>query len=337
MSELDPSTRGTNVPPPPPPLAPLRAPGTVPVMPIDSLGYGTPWQRQRPGVITAIGVISIIMAALGMLGGLGSGVQMIGFAMMSTVSRTMATAGANAGATPSATTSPTSLPTSLSAADVQAVIAQVETLAKVQLTAAQSQAITQQLNAPGQVLVPPAASPQAAASQVQYAAKNIGGEVTFTTANGFMTVQPNGTVSSVSQFAAWGGGGGTMPVINIPPAAMVAAIVTWILSFGLAIFLLVCGIATLRQAASGRRLHLIYAWLKIPVAIASAAATAWLYHAMFGAFAGAGGGGPTWGLSVVGLVPALGLLYPVALLVVLNTRTVREYYATVTPVTEGAR
>ena len=46
----------------PPPL-PAVAPATPP-LPAQALSYPSPWFQARPGIITAIGVISIIVASL---------------------------------------------------------------------------------------------------------------------------------------------------------------------------------------------------------------------------------------------------------------------------------
>ena len=81
----------------------------------------------------------------------------------------------------------------------------------------------------------------------------------------------------------------------------------------------------LRQSLRGRRLHLIYAAIKIPVAIAAGVAAAWVERDLVanGAAFGAVGVGV-----FSGLVPALlAIAYPVALLLVLNLKDVREYFS----------
>src|SRR5439155_23392467 len=57
------------------------------------------------------------------------------------------------------------------------------------------------------------------------------------------------------------------PFGKISSTAAIIAIVETVISAGLAIFLAIAGILVLRDARSGRRLHLIYATLKIPLII----------------------------------------------------------------------
>jgi hypothetical protein len=96
---------------------------------------------------------------------------------------------------------------------------------------------------------------------------------------------------------------------------------------GLAVYLLVCGILTLRQSARARRLHLVYAFIKIPLSITAGVASAWVMRDMMSGFAGAAGAPPLQVTLFTGFVPVLlGCAYPVALLIALNLRWVREYY-----------
>ena len=99
-------------------------------------------------------------------------------------------------------------------------------------------------------------------------------DVTFP--NGWATIGPQGQV--VSSLAGGRRGG------PAPAAARSARTARpWrcrcsrrVVGMGLALYLLVCGILVLRESPRGRRLHLIYAVLKIPVAIAGALAVWWL-------------------------------------------------------------
>ena len=104
------------------------------------------------------------------------------------------------------------------------------------------------------------------------------------------------------------------------------------LSIALAIYLLVIGIMVLRQSPRGRRLHFIYVFFKIPLAIAGPIAFLWMFSGFLASFAfSPGGSSPAtfvyiiWGVVLV----VLGAAYPVGLLFALNARTVRDYYNSV--------
>jgi hypothetical protein len=102
---------------------------------------------------------------------------------------------------------------------------------------------------------------------------------------------------------------------------------TTVASVGLAIFLLVSGIMTLGQSPRGRRLHLIYAAIKIPLEIVAVLAAMWLARDFMSAVNPAGAGGMPTGLGLFsGLMALLGIAYPVGLLIAFNTRSMREYY-----------
>lgn len=95
----------------------------------------------------------------------------------------------------------------------------------------------------------------------------------------------------------------------------------------LAIYLLVIGIMVVSNSPRGRRLHLIYAYLKLPLAIITAIASALMMQQLF---AGTGAGiAMNVGMSVSLIVNMLfACMYPIAVLIVMNTRTVRRYYMT---------
>jgi hypothetical protein len=97
----------------------------------------------------------------------------------------------------------------------------------------------------------------------------------------------------------------------------------------LAMLLMTAGILTLRDSRKARRLHLTFALLKFG-AIALAVYASWHYAdaflaAMSQAGAQANAAGPF--LAMVSAAPAaIACIYPLALLVALNTRSVRAYY-----------
>jgi hypothetical protein len=98
----------------------------------------------------------------------------------------------------------------------------------------------------------------------------------------------------------------------------------------LSVFLIIIGITMLMQHRRARRQHLIYAWLKIPVAIVASIAYGMMMSQMMTAAAGApvGFGAMVTGMAagVAAFYLVIGCAYPIALLIVMNTKSVKEYY-----------
>jgi hypothetical protein len=120
---------------------------------------------------------------------------------------------------------------------------------------------------------------------------------------------------------AWGFGAGA-PVFKLSPVAAALVMVEAAFSAAIAIYLLVIGILTIRQSRRGKRLHIIYAILKIPVAVFGVIATAW----MWATFVAPGPGASSAVAATMGLLASVGLIYPIILLIVLNVGTARDYY-----------
>jgi hypothetical protein len=138
---------------------------------------------------------------------------------------------------------------------------------------------------------------------------------------------------------------GTSAAVNARPQVKVGALAqaTWYLtsitSGLLCILLLIAGIMTLRGAKGGRRAHLWWAWLKLPIAILGAIGVGWMFavFAEVGAAKNAAPGapiGPPAADSVVaGVVMAviqgcLSVAYIAAVIIAMNLRHVRAWYAT---------
>lgn len=134
----------------------------------------------------------------------------------------------------------------------------------------------------------------------------------------------------------------TAPVVmtgmfDLSTLSIVLSVASAVVAFLLSAFLLVLGIMVLMDAPRARRGHLLYAWLRIASAVLAAVATFYMYTEMFDGMTAAGGTGgmPPRVSSMIGLVAAAGsavfaCIYPVALLIVMHTRTVRDYYARLT-------
>ena len=209
----------------------------------------------------------------------------------------------------------------LSTPEIQAVARQAQAISGNQLTAAQVKALEAQLAVPGQGLVPRERA-GIGATMVDVAAD---GSATIYFTGSEIALAPDGQVLRLNIVTA----PMFMPAPTMSLEALTMLIVSVLLSIALAVLLLSAGIMTLRQSPKSRRLHLVYAVLKIPVAIASGLAVVWMIDSFATGVStspqGAGNLARWWGLGPA----AVACLYPLILLVVLNTRSVREYFASV--------
>jgi len=100
-----------------------------------------------------------------------------------------------------------------------------------------------------------------------------------------------------------------------------------LLSAAVAAYLIVAGILTLRNSLSGARLHWIYLILKLPLALIAGGLTWWLWSE----FLTVQSTNPSSGFASFAAITALigivfAALYPLALIFILQSRTVRDYY-----------
>jgi hypothetical protein len=212
--------------------------------------------------------------------------------------------------------------------DVQAVINRIQTMSGQQLSPAHASALRSMLSSPSQGLITPrkpgGIAPDQQVTQVMLNSGNLN---VMTTSGGLM-LSPNGTVVNSWSMAGGGFGGPMAPPFRIPAAAALMTGLESLASLLLAVFLLVCGILTLRQNRWGRRGHLIYAALKIPLVIVAAIGWAWLFYSMSSTVTGGSANPQSSLVSMLqaGGYAAVGLIYPIALLIVFTRRKVREYY-----------
>lgn len=121
----------------------------------------------------------------------------------------------------------------------------------------------------------------------------------------------------------------------ISNSSIVMQTVTGVLNGALSALLLVAGIFTVRARPAGRTMHLWWAWLKIAVSLFGAVATYIFWREFIGQTAAASGQpnvaatALSTGLimSLMGL--GLAILYPIAVLIVMNLRSVRNYLSSV--------
>ena len=226
------------------------------------------------------------------------------------------TAGAMPATSPSTGPAPpVPLPGALSPAEVQTVVQQVQTLSGTPLNPAQVTSLQVLLSAPGQQLVPPGGAQSAVVTA--YTQPGGGAGIQFSN-GGSVTLGPQGNVTAMTTVPV-------MPTFSFNPLTLGLMVVTAVASLALAVYLLVCGIMTLRQSPRARRLHLIYSFIKIPLAVTAGVAAAMVSRDLMASIAI--GGTPAGASLFSGIVPGvLGCAYPVALLITLNLKQVREYY-----------
>jgi hypothetical protein len=245
-------------------------------------------------------------------------------------------------ATGAAATSPAVGPGGLSQSETQAVIQEVDAKAKASnpnrfgLTPKQVASLQSLLaaQAPGQELV----LPGAARGAVRIGYSDFGGRVRIEFSNSStLVLDEKGTVTSRTGPAPF------VPPFSTSLPTIAASVAMAFLSLGLAALLLVAGILMVRCSPGARRLHLVYAWLKIPVAMAAGLCIARVTYGITNDFAAGAGvpfdvrypAGITWGdaLAKAERMAALSCIYPIALLIALNTNAVRKYFR---PVAAGA-
>lgn len=214
----------------------------------------------------------------------------------------------------------------LTAAEARNVVATVQNMSANLLNAAQVQALTQALQSPNQILVPAGT----ASFTTGWAQQNADGTVTVNFDSATITLDSHGAI--LAQTNAPGPIFGGAPwASSLDARAAMLVILESVLSLALAVYLLVIGILVLRQSPRGAALHAVYAWIKIPLAILGGVAIAMLWGSFIGGMMqGAVGASDVTAVYVIAAMIALaGCIYPIALLIVLRTRGVRDYYNSV--------
>jgi hypothetical protein len=121
---------------------------------------------------------------------------------------------------------------------------------------------------------------------------------------------------------------------SFPAGAAILMITEATLSVCLGIFLIIAGIWMLCDSRAAGRFHRIYVALKIPLVAAAAIATWWTMSGMMGSVTGIGA--PTAMPNLIGIIYAavtsgFALLYPIALLIALSSRTAKAHFNTFRP------
>lgn len=291
---------------------------------------------RRPWLVSAIGVTSIVVASLSLLGAIYSGLMLIPMLAFAGVASTGGGTGLATATTP---------PNSITAAEADVIVAALDS--QVAISPADQTLLAGALVACEFPIAPPAdgtwtsthvtgqisgysVSTFSGSSSTDFNLNN-GGTISLNTgsvmfnysdANGnyvFTTYGPNGANTNSTALGA-----GIEPFSKLNIALQIAS---FVLSLGLAALLLIAGIQTVRGMPSGRKLHLWWAWPKL-LAAAVAAGTWYLwFEGMFGGFGGVGGPPTSMPLIMAGISFAIAIIWPVTVLILLRVRSVRGYYA----------
>jgi hypothetical protein len=121
----------------------------------------------------------------------------------------------------------------------------------------------------------------------------------------------------------------TVVTVNEEKPFAIVLLIEALASGALAIYLFVAGILVLRNVLSGRKLHWIYIWIKLPLALVAVAMTAWLWW-QYGEAARLNPGSTFTGeegMAMGVMIAAIfGLVYPLALMMTLKSRGMKDYY-----------
>jgi len=214
----------------------------------------------------------------------------------------------------------------LSPAEVKTVVAAVKSINGM-LSKGQLASLQKELAAPNQMLVNSPAMTGTGAAPVLSVVVQPGGNVAimFDTGNQ-LVLGPMGQVIS---------SGPVFPTFNMSLTLVVTMMAEAVASIALAIYLLVVGLQVFRASFRGRRLLMIYAWLKIPLALVAGGGLALLGYQFANGFASMPGLSGTsasaapmhatftvWGC----VIAFLGVAFPIGLLIALRSRTVKDYY-----------
>jgi hypothetical protein len=221
--------------------------------------------------------------------------------------------------------------TALTQPEIDAIVKKSQQLAKHKLTAAQVARWTQQLQDPSQTLFTPTGSANKTPAQLLNVMVQADGTAFLQTRTGFVNISGNGALLFSS--TTWARGGLIRPpAIKVRHAATTMALIDSIGSLLLAVLLLIAGIMVLRQSPRGRMLHLMWAGLKILVVAIGIVGWIWLTNDLSKSLSQGMGAGSSVALGPMsrGLIALsiIALVYPLVLLVVMNLKSIREYYAT---------
>lgn len=310
-----------------------------------TLEYSIPRQA-RPGLVTAIGVISIVLGSLGMLRSLWQMLSLVGMLFISQMSFPMVATAPGGGVTPAGT---------LAVEDADVIVAALN--ASQALSAGDQTRMAAALLLADTPLAPPAAGEpwtQAHVAKQITGAATTGSSITYTLAGGTISLDAakievistaGGAGMSTTTISATGGVSGFSmagnPFSGISPRVLAAGFGVEVLNLGLAILLLIAGIATLRASPRSPKLHRWWALLKLPAIALSTVVGIWQAFAFlenFGMTTTQTTGGATVTTPVFGgsigwlmIIPSIGMalvacVYPIVVLFIFRAPSLRAYY-----------
>ncbi len=175
--------------------------------------------------------------------------------------------------------------------------------------------LTNELMSPTQQYVTPATL----WSPISSVAMQPDGSAFIITGGGMLNIEADGSLSSQANR--------TGPNVTINPVSVVLVLGESVAALAMGILLIVAGAGIFRNSARSRRLHLIYAAVKIPLCVIATVGVMWLFEG-FDAGVPASSIATNWRQFIM-TVSIGGVIYPVILLIVLNLPSVRSYFRAV--------
>lgn len=204
----------------------------------------------------------------------------------------------------------------LTPAQVQSVIQKVQAAAKNQLNPQQVAALRSALSDPNQNLVPP----DNVWSPVSVVQMNPDGSAIIKLTNAAIVMDSAGAIQD--QFMT------NIPAAPLRSSGIAMVIIESALSAIVAMFLMYAGIQALRQSPRAGRCHLLYALVKIPLAVVAAIGLTMLMNDVISFFElmGLRGSDRSGVLTFALWMAGLGVIYPIVLLIVLHVPSVKAYF-----------
>ncbi len=342
----------------------IRRMSTPPEIPVDPvLSYATEYvDTRRPGAIIAMGVLSIVFAVISGVMAAFSLLMAVGLSASSTRAGPVVITSSSTTVTPRSTALPS--PDGVGAAQRGFVLDRVRELTT--LSPARKDVLEAFLSEKGTDIDPRLsrlAGAEAATRMITAAGANDAGETIIDFNSGRLTVaedhavfEPTGTtdliqldlstmnprpgapgfsLDGVSSIGRPYTVGTPAPLPKFGAASIGLSMANGIVSSILSLLLLIAAIFLLRSKPAGRRLHLWWAWLKMLGAILGGAAVFYFYYDIMTSVAATPGvpnsAAPAGVAAMMGLMTfGIGILYPIAVLIVMSLKSVKNYLSSMT-------
>jgi hypothetical protein len=214
---------------------------------------------------------------------------------------------------------------------IRSIVRVINMLNGSNIKSAQVTALVQTFQSPGQQIILPTTDGSDPAWEIDTVTTDAAGTLNLGCHYGtiYTTIycDANGTLGHGTHSNL--GGPRVMPKVDVHAAT--AALLLTVGQFLLAIYLLIAGIFTLRLSPHGAKLHWIYVGLKLPMGIATAVTSAWMWSGFMSSMPATPGQTPAAQLAggmMVGVGPvAIGCIYPIVLIFVLLSGSARRFYA----------